>query len=112
MLQNANEMTETIMRRRENSHSVFECSLLLWSSDVGTLSSPSVGYVVPDEAVWMVATPLKAVDRPVCFKAFHASYPAETLFWQLLQNYMYNNDTKCDVKSVSLNALLSELREI
>jgi hypothetical protein len=111
LLQNANEMTETITRRREKLAS-FGLRMQPVVVVVGTLSTPSAAYVVADDAVREVVTPMKAVD--ICFKAFHvfhASYPAETLFWQLLQKHVYNIDTKWDVKSASLNALLSDLRE-
>ena len=94
VLQNANEMTETITRRREKLAS-FGLRMQPVVVVVSTLSSPSAAYVAADEAVWKVATPLKAVD--ICFKAFHvfhASYPADTLLWQLHQKHVYNIDTK------------------
>lgn len=78
---------------------------------VGDIAAPSASYVVVDETVWKLSSPLKAVD--ICFKTFHvlhASYPAETLSWFLLQRLVYDVTTIWDVKSAAVSALLSDLQ--
>jgi len=77
---------------------------------VGDLTSPSASYVVVNDAKWKIASPLKAIDT--CFKAFHslhASYPAESHTWLLLQKLIYQMTTKWDMKSAAVSALISDL---
>jgi len=80
---------------------------------VGSIQLPTAAYVVVDSATWKVSSPLKAVD--ICFKAFHvfhASYPAESHAWLLLQKAVYKLLTKWDVKSSSVSAVIADLRYI
>ena len=78
---------------------------------VGSVTTATASYVVVDNITWKLATPLKAVD--VCFKAFHvfhASYPAESHVWQLLQKAVYKFSTKWDIKSAAVSAVMSDLK--
>jgi hypothetical protein len=75
------------------------------------LSSPTAAYVVADDATWMISSALKAID--ICFKAFHifhASYPAESMVWLLVQQLIYSITTKWDDRSAAVAALLSDLK--
>ncbi len=77
---------------------------------VGEIQAPSAAYVVADDAIWLVTTPVKAID--VCFKSFqvfNAAYPAETHGWLLFQKLVYGIETKWDVKSTAVSSLLSDL---
>ena len=76
---------------------------------VGSLKAPEASYVVVDKVVWKVGTALKAID--ICFKTFHVlhtRYPAETYSWLLVQRLVYKFETKWDLKSPIVSALLSE----
>jgi len=79
---------------------------------IGDLTAPLAAYVVVDDATWKISTSLKAVD--VCFKAFHvlhASYPAESHAWLLLQKLVYAMHTKWDTKSSAVSGVLSDLHD-
>jgi hypothetical protein len=102
-------MLDTLARRREKLMS-FGLKMQPVVLVVGSLSSPTAAYVVADEATWMFSSPLKAID--ICFKAFHvfhASYPAESFVWLLVQKLIYGISTKWDARSASVAALISEL---
>lgn len=104
-------MQEAVARRRERLYSMGE-RMQPMVVLVGDLKSISCAYVVLDETTWMVQSPVKAVD--ICFKAYHvlhAKYPVETQAWMLLQKFVYDINTKWDVKSTALLSLMSELNK-
>jgi len=104
-------MQEQLSRRRDKLFSLglhMQPLVVL----VGKLERPEAVYVVVDRCTWKISTALKAVD--ICFKAFHvfhASYPAETSAWLLLQKLVYEISTKWDSKSSAVMSLLSDFNK-
>lgn len=68
-------------------------------------------YVLVDDHMYEVPTPLKAVD--LCFKTIHSQhllYSAEAeQVWMLIQIGIYNIHTQWDKNYTSVNTLLSSL---
>jgi len=76
------------------------------------LESIEDSYVVINERMYRVESPLRAVD--VTFKVFHSlhlQYPQQSeVLWMLLQKLVYGLNTAWDRKSTALSGLMSSLK--
>ena len=102
-------MEEELTRRRDKlfSYGVRMQPLVVL---VGEPGAPTASYVVIDKTMWKIPIPLKTVD--VCFKAYHAlhaSYPAESYVWLLLQKFIYKLNTPWDTKVSTVTSVMSDL---